>query len=96
MDDAAIYLAKATESLESAESEFASGRCKSCVNRFYFACFPAAIAGLLAEGVRPSDKWEHEFVHGQFVGILINRRKRYDARLRRVLPANQCLREKAD
>ena len=46
--------------------------------------------------MRPSGQWSHEFVQAQFVGQLINRRKRYDADLRRVLSDNQSLRDKAD
>jgi uncharacterized protein (UPF0332 family) len=92
----AIYLAKATESLLSAESEFANGRYNSCANRCYYACFQAAIAALLAKGIRPAGQWNHPFVQVQFVGVLINQRKRYDAQLRRVLADNQSLRDKAD
>jgi uncharacterized protein (UPF0332 family) len=91
-----IYLAKATESLLSAESEFVNGRYNSCANRCYYACFQAAIAALLREGIRPHGQWNHQFVQAQFVGVLINQRKRYDAQLRRVLADNQSLRDKAD
>jgi uncharacterized protein (UPF0332 family) len=48
--DITIYLAKATESLLTAESEFANGRYNSCANRCYYACFQAAIAALIREG----------------------------------------------
>jgi len=48
-----IYLAKAIESLLSAESEFVNGRYNSCANRCYYACFQAAIAALLGEGTAP-------------------------------------------
>ena len=91
-----IYLAKAAESLLSAESEFVNGRYNSCANRCYYACFQAAIAALLGEGIRPSGQWSHQFVQAQFVGVLINQRKRYDTQLRRVLVDNQSLRDKAD
>jgi uncharacterized protein (UPF0332 family) len=37
--DITIYLAKAAESLQTAESEFANGRYNSCANRCYYACF---------------------------------------------------------
>ena len=50
--DITIYLAKAEESLRTAESEFANSRYNSCANRCYYACFQAAIAALLAEGIR--------------------------------------------
>jgi uncharacterized protein (UPF0332 family) len=91
-----IYLAKANESLLTAESEFVNGRYNSCANRCYYACFQAAIAALLREGIRPAGQWRHEFVQAQFVGALINQRKRYDPELRRVLADNQSLRDQAD
>jgi uncharacterized protein (UPF0332 family) len=94
--DIPIYLAKATESLLTAESEFVNGRYNSCANRCYYACFLVAIAALLSEGIRPRGQWSHEFVQGQFVGVLINQRKRYGTELRRVLSDNQSLRDKAD
>jgi uncharacterized protein (UPF0332 family) len=94
--DITLYLAKAEESLRTAESEFANGRYNSCANRCYYACLQAAIAALLAEGIRARGQWSHEFVQGQFVGVLINKRKRYDPELRRVLADNQSLRDKAD
>jgi uncharacterized protein (UPF0332 family) len=69
--DITIYVAKAEESLRTAESEFANGRYNSCANRCYYACFQAAIAALLAEGIRARGQWSHAFVQGQFVGVLI-------------------------
>jgi uncharacterized protein (UPF0332 family) len=45
--DITIYLAKASESLLTAESELVNGRYNSCANRCYYACFQAAIAALL-------------------------------------------------
>lgn len=96
-DDATIYLAKAAESLLTAESELAHGRYNSCANRCYYACFQAAIAAMLREGIRASGgQWGHDFVQAQFVGQLINRRKRYSSDLRSVLADNQVLRDQAD
>ncbi len=94
--DITIYLAKATESLLTAESEFVNGRYNSCANRCYYACFQAAIAALLREGIRPAGQWSHQFVQAQLVGVLINQRKRYDPQLRRVLSDNLSLRDQAD
>lgn len=91
-----IYVAKATESLLTAESEFVNGRYNSCANRCYYACFQAAIAALLHEGIRPAGQWSHAFVQAPLVGVLINQRKRYDPDLRRVLSDNQSLRDQAD
>jgi uncharacterized protein (UPF0332 family) len=59
-----IYLAKATESLLSAESEFVNGRYNSCANRCYYACFQAAIAALLSEGIHPAGQWSHQVCPG--------------------------------
>ena len=94
--DITIYQAKATESLLTAESEFVNGRYNSCANRCYYSCFQAAIVALLREGIRPRGQWSHEFVQAQFVGVLINQRKRYDSDLQRVLADNQILRDQAD
>jgi uncharacterized protein (UPF0332 family) len=94
--DITVYSAKATESLLTAESEYVNGRYNSCANRCYYSCFQAAIVALLREGIRPRGQWSHEFVHAQFVGVLINQRKRYDSDLRRVLADNQILRDQAD
>src|SRR5918992_3066735 len=91
-----IYLTKAYESLLTAESEFANGRYNSCANRTYYACFQAAIAALLVAGIRPAGQWNHQFVQAQFVGVLINKRKRYESELRRVLADKQSLRDKTD
>jgi uncharacterized protein (UPF0332 family) len=94
--DAVLFLAKAAENLLAAESEFVNGRYNSCANRCYYACFQAAVAALLREGIQPPGHWDHSFVQAQFVGLLINRRKRYDATLRPTLADNQSLRDKAD
>jgi uncharacterized protein (UPF0332 family) len=94
--DITIYSAKATECLLTAESEYVNGRYNSCANRCYYSCFQAAVVALLREGIRPRGQWSHEFVQSQFVGVLINQRKRYDSDLRRVLADNQILRDQAD
>jgi uncharacterized protein (UPF0332 family) len=95
-EDVAVYLAKAAESLLTAESEFVNRRYNSCANRCYYACFQAAVAALIQEGIRPRENWGHAFVQGQFVGQLIERRKRFSGDLRRVLSDNQILRDQAD
>jgi uncharacterized protein (UPF0332 family) len=96
-DDVRIYLAKVAESLKTAESEYEQGRYNSCANRCYYACFQAAIAALLREGIRTTGKqWGHDFVQARFNGELINRRKRFSASLRQILPDNQALRDLGD
>jgi uncharacterized protein (UPF0332 family) len=94
--DISVYLTKAFESLQTAESEFVNRRYNSCANRCYYAAFQAAIAALLREDVRTRDQWKHDYVQAQFVELLINRRKLYSPNLRRVLTENQILRELAD
>ncbi len=98
-DEAAVYLAKAEESLAGAESEFAAGRYNNCANRCYYACFQAAVAALIRADIRPSgnrDEWDHAFVHGRFAGHLVNRRKLYPAHLRSTLPDAFAVRERGD
>jgi uncharacterized protein (UPF0332 family) len=93
------YLTKAAESLMSAQIDFTAARYNSCANRAYYACFQAAVAALLAAGIRPASprgEWSHEFVQSQFNGLLIMRRKRYPAALRRVLRDTMAVRDKAD
>jgi uncharacterized protein (UPF0332 family) len=98
MDEARrVFLLKAEESLSGAESEFANDRYNNCANRCYYACFQAAIAALLTEGIQPrSEQWSHTYVQGQFVGQLVNRRKRYAAGLRDTLARTLILRQTAD
>lgn len=91
-----MYLGKSSESLQTAESEFANGRYNSRANRCYYACFQAAIAALMLEGVQPRGRWTHESVQAQFAGQLINRRKLFGADLGQVLPENQTVRVEAD
>jgi uncharacterized protein (UPF0332 family) len=93
------FLDRARESLAGAESEFVNGRYNNSANRSYYAVFQAAIYALLAAGIRPLgavDHWGHDYVQAQFVGQLINRRKRYPADLRNTLEQNYRLRESAD
>jgi uncharacterized protein (UPF0332 family) len=94
-----IYLRKAEDSLTGAESEFANGRYDNCANRAYYACFQAAIAALLREGIRPpgqATRWGHDFVQARFVGDLINRRRMYLAPMREALFRGMELRQTAD
>jgi uncharacterized protein (UPF0332 family) len=76
------FLAKAAESLAGAESEFGLQRYQNASNRIYYACYQAAVAALLAAGVRRlGDHWNHDTVQALFNRELINRRKRYPAGL---------------
>ncbi len=94
-----VFLEKATESLEGAESEFVNSRYNNCANRCYYACFQAAIYALTRAGMRPvgaRNEWGHAVVQAQFVGQLINRRKLYPANVRNTLEQNYRLRASAD
>ena len=91
------YLRKADESVSGAESEYANGRLNNCANRAYYACFQAAIAALLREGIRTArGHWAHAYVQSQFVLQLINRRHRYPSTLRSALSELLTLRQTAD
>lgn len=69
MDDAPVYLAKASESLTTPESELVQGRYNSCANRCYYACFQAAVVALLRDGIRAKGgRWSHTYVQSQFAG----------------------------
>lgn len=96
-EQAAVFLAKAEESLAGAESEHANRRFQNCANRSYYACYQAAVAALLQHRIYPRGaRWGHDTVQAQFVGELINRRKRYPAELRDVFERLFLLRQTAD
>jgi len=98
-DEAAVYLAKAEESLAGAESEFAAGRYNNRANRCYYACFQAAVAGLIRAGIRPAGErgaWNHAFVQAQFSGQLVNRRKLFPGALGNVLVETFDVRREGD
>jgi uncharacterized protein (UPF0332 family) len=95
--DPEAYLNKAMESLDGAQSEFDNERFNNSANRAYYAAFQAAIGALLRDGIwRGDGKWPHTFVQSEFVGKLINRRRRYPSRLRQTLFDLQELRHRAD
>lgn len=95
--NAELYSQKANESLVGAESELASERYNNAANRAYYAAFQAAIAALLTEGIHARDgRWAHTFVQSEFVGKLINRRRRYSPELRETLSQLLRLRHNAD
>jgi len=99
IDPADILLEKARASLAGAESEVANARYDNCANRAYYACFQAAVAALIRAGIRspnPQGHWSHLYVHGQFVGQLVNRRKLYPPAVRDTLQHTYQLRQTAD
>ena len=76
MTEAERYLAKAGESLASAEADVAAGRYNSAANRAYYAAFQAVVAALIHAAIRPkTGNWQHRFVLSQFSGRLVTKRK---------------------
>jgi uncharacterized protein (UPF0332 family) len=95
--DADDYLAKALESLASAEADLAAGRYNSSMNRCYFACFQAAVSVLVKEGIVSGRvRHPHHFVQASFTTRLIERRKLLPQRLAEVLQDLIVLRHQAD
>lgn len=93
------FLKRAHESLAGAASEISNRRYNNGANRAYYACCQAAIAALDAAGVQPPPRahvWRHAYVQAEFVGLLINRRKRYPATLRNTLRLTMKLRQQGD
>lgn len=99
IEEEPIYLAKAVESLQGAESEYVNGRYHNCANRCYYACFQAGVHALADAGITPSGSratWAHDTLQAEFVGQLINRRKLYPSELRDTLSRTLKLRHTAD
>jgi uncharacterized protein (UPF0332 family) len=96
-EDADLYLRKALESIAGARSECTNGRFNTCANRAYYACYQAAIAALLREGIRSKrGRWAHTFVQAEFSDRLVNRRHLHPATLRGTLSWLITLRHSAD
>lgn len=99
VEEESVYLAKARESLQGAESEYVNKRYNNCANRCYYACFQAAVHALTVAGFTSSTSrstWSHEALQATFVRELINRRKVYPAELRDILASLYSLRQSAD
>ena len=94
--EADSFLAKAEESLASAEDDYAKGRYNACARNTYYALFQAAVAALQAENILPRGDWTHEFVQGQFSGLLIYRRKIYPSLYSSLLAEAFRVRTRAD
>jgi uncharacterized protein (UPF0332 family) len=94
-----LFLEKAQESINGADSEFGNRRYNNCANRCYYACFQAAIAALEHAGIQTTTRngqWGHDYVQAQFAGQLIGRRKLYGAAFRTTLERAYKLRATAD
>ncbi|HET9476122.1 MAG TPA: HEPN domain-containing protein [Dehalococcoidia bacterium] len=91
------YIAKARESLASAESELSARRFSSSGSRAYYAAFQAAVALLIENGIKPrGNSWEHKHVLSEFSGKLIRRRKVVPSKFKGTLSALLELRIVAD
>jgi uncharacterized protein (UPF0332 family) len=92
------YLNKARASIAGAELELEHRYYDSAVNRAYYACYQAAVAALVAEGVPPVVEryWPHDIVHVRFPSVLIDERGRYPRSQRGTLKAIFDERLKAD
>jgi uncharacterized protein (UPF0332 family) len=98
-DSLRLYLTKAEESLQGAESKFAQGRDNNVANRCDYACFQAVVAALHHASVAPRggrSRWGHALMQAECVGRLIHRRQLYCTSLRQVLGRNLTLRHTAD
>ena len=88
---------KARENLDSARGDLSAGRWNACARSAYYACYQAAIAALMKEGILDTyGKWSHSFVQASFAEQLVQRRKVYPSSLRTVLSENSNLRLRAD
>ncbi|HAO22740.1 MAG TPA: hypothetical protein DCQ37_21170 [Desulfobacteraceae bacterium] len=73
-----IFLKKAEESLNAAQSCFEQEYYNSCVNRAYYAMFQAAVAALFKAGFRPkSEKIGHDWVQAEFSRAFVSGSKRF-------------------
>ncbi len=93
-----VYLSKALASVAGADLELANQFFNNAVNRAYYACYQAAVAALVAEGIEPEleNFWPHDVVHAEFARLLVDERKRYSTELRATLKAVFDERLKAD
>ena len=82
--DCQIYLAKARNSLRTAQNAYAQGGFDSCASRAYFAVFQAEIAALIKLTEFRLVQWRHGRVQAEFNRRLILARKLFPASLRSV------------
>jgi uncharacterized protein (UPF0332 family) len=79
-----VYLAKARNSLRTAQSAYEQGDSDSCASRAYFAVFQAEIAALIKLTEFRQEQWRHERVQAEFNQRLIQARKVFPASLRSI------------
>ena len=92
------YLSKARAALAGAELELANALYNNVLNRAYYACYQAAVAALVAEGVvpEPENYWPHDMVQARFAELCIDELGRYPRSMRATLKATFDERLKAD
>ena len=79
-----IYLAKARNSLGTAQSAYEQGDSDSCASRAYFAVFQAEIAALIKLTDLRQEEWRHDRVQAEFNRRLIQARKVFPAAFRSI------------
>jgi uncharacterized protein (UPF0332 family) len=79
-----VYLAKARNSLRTAQSAYEQGDFDSCASRAYFALFQAEIAALIKLTEFRQVQWRHDRVQAEFNRRLILARKLFPASLRSI------------
>lgn len=97
MEEITAYLKKSRESLASAKDDLRNKRYNSCANRAYYACYQAAAALLIKNGLVVSKEkiLKHEAVQAQ-IATLIKRRKILPSEHRDTLPELMSTRATAD
>ena len=79
-----VYLAKARNSLRTAQNASEQGDFDSCASRAYFAVFQAEIAALIKLSEFRQEQWRHDRVQEEFNHRLIQARKVFPASLRSI------------
>jgi uncharacterized protein (UPF0332 family) len=79
-----VYLAKARNSLRTAQSAYEQGDSDSCASRAYFAVFQAEIAALIKLTEFRQEQWRHERVQAEFNQRLIQARKVFPVSVRSI------------
>jgi uncharacterized protein (UPF0332 family) len=79
-----IYLAKARNSLRTAQSAYEQGDFDSCASRAYLAVFQAEAAALIKVTEFRQEQWRHDRVQEEFNRRLIRARKLFPSSLRSI------------
>jgi uncharacterized protein (UPF0332 family) len=79
-----VYLAKAKNSLHTAQNAYAQGDFDSCTSRVYFAVFHAEMAALMKLTAFRQDRWGHDRVQEEFNRQLVRSRKVFPASLQSI------------